>query len=895
MRKAFKDGLASVMFALFLTSCTAGINTPVSVKTEVAKPADAEVALPLVGIVSPAADGTYINQANRSAVVISGTCNQQGRDVSFSNAIVATVPCVEGLWSLTGDFSNVTDAPVLSLGVTLTNARGDRSEVTRTFIKDTTPPTIDIKLPVEGAEIALTDASTVVELAGSCSETHVQVSVKVDGAPAVGLSGGICDGTMWTATLSSDGLPLGAHTLIASISDAAGNNTVSSPVQVNRIDKVDVTLAPPPPVAATGLGWVQTSPHNQLTVNAIWTPSTSVPPPSQSLQFYVDNTCSSPSGPPIAVGATLSTYSFVAPAVGTYSYKIVATDSAQQSTLSGCSASMSIAVLPRSVLWIDASQRTIEGIGIDGTARRTVFQNPPVTTYGLKATATKLYWGAPEGIKRANLDGSGVEILVAAEANTRIVDLVLTSSGMLWLDRDGDKLKSATLDGASVTTLWTKDPASTAWVSGLAVNPDETKIYWTMRDDPVLLPSRHFPDSRIYRANLDATNIEVVRRGWVSSDAGSYFNAQWVMYPNQIEVNATHIIYTDGEDGSIKRVNVDTLAGVDSYQYPGANPSASDLTLFEGVLYAATGNTGLFKTCLTSPAFAARSCATAYSSSTYGFLNALSLVVTTTGYYFVETNSGAIKYTPLADLTSATTLVAGVSPTLDTTLSFRGIGYAPQAKYYFLGTSKGLYRVKTDGSELTYLSSTSGSFVMQIAVDESAHMLYFADNNLNAVKRINFDGSGLTTVFSVATSVWGLALDLVRGKIYFADRHATAAVGRANLDGSNIERLSLNTTTTDGNHASSPTAIVVDTVGEKIYVKGLATGAPVIRANLDGTGEEKLFSTNLPLSSSVAFDFTNAKAYYATLTDIHSINLDGTGDVVLGPSSSSPRFLILEP
>ncbi len=79
-----------------------------------------------------------------------------------------------------------------------------------------------------------------------------------------------------------------------------------------------------------------------------------------------------------------------------------------------------------------------------------------------------------------------------------------------------------------------------------------------------------------------------------------------------------------------------------------------------------------------------------------------------------------------------------------------------------------------------------------IALDETAHKLYFGDAGFDAgIRRANSDGSGLELVVpfgkhqAIAHEV---ALDILRGKLYWTDRRLFS-IHRANLDGSDPERL----------------------------------------------------------------------------------------------------------
>ena len=71
---------------------------------------------------------------------------------------------------------------------------------------------------------------------------------------------------------------------------------------------------------------------------------------------------------------------------------------------------------------------------------------------------------------------------------------------------------------------------------------------------------------------------------------------------------------------------------------------------------------------------------------------------------------------------------------------------------------------------------------------------------------------------------FGIALDVMAGKIYWAD--VGADIQRANLDGTDVEDLVT--------VLESPTGIAIDTIAGKIYWPDGGTDK-IQRANLDGT------------------------------------------------------------
>ena len=118
----------------------------------------------------------------------------------------------------------------------------------------------------------------------------------------------------------------------------------------------------------------------------------------------------------------------------------------------------------------------------------------------------RIYWveASGEAIKRANLDGTGVETLVQTGSGSDPAGIALTASKMYWTDYGTDTIKRANLDGTGVETLVDSGLAAP---SGIAV--DGGKMYWA-----------DFGNDTIKRANLDGSVVEVLVRPWLHCAGG---------------------------------------------------------------------------------------------------------------------------------------------------------------------------------------------------------------------------------------------------------------------------------------------------------------------------------------------------------------------------------------
>ncbi|WP_322052869.1 YncE family protein [Paraburkholderia bannensis] len=108
-------------------------------------------------------------------------------------------------------------------------------------------------------------------------------------------------------------------------------------------------------------------------------------------------------------------------------------------------------------------------------------------------------------IERANLDGSGHEVLVASGLAGTPKELVLDkeSGHLYWCDREGMRVMRARLDGSEVTELVrtgnfpddTED--ATRHCVGIALDKANGHVYWTQKGPP------DAGQGRIFRAGID--------------------------------------------------------------------------------------------------------------------------------------------------------------------------------------------------------------------------------------------------------------------------------------------------------------------------------------------------------------------------------------------------------
>ena len=191
---------------------------------------------------------------------------------------------------------------------------------------------------------------------------------------------------------------------------------------------------------------------------------------------------------------------------------------------------------PVKMYWIDEGTNKIRRANLDGSQVEDVLARLP-DPYGIAmdVAAGKIYWTDQETdrIQRANLDGSEVEdIVTSGLAGPAGTALDVTAGKIYWTDIFSEAIKRANLDGSEVEVLVT---SGLDYPYGIALNVAVGKMYWTDRGR-----------DRIQRANLDGSEVEVL----VTSGLGS-------PYGIALDVAAGKMYWTDAGTDKIQRANLD--------------------------------------------------------------------------------------------------------------------------------------------------------------------------------------------------------------------------------------------------------------------------------------------------------------------------------------------------
>ena len=189
---------------------------------------------------------------------------------------------------------------------------------------------------------------------------------------------------------------------------------------------------------------------------------------------------------------------------------------------------------------IDAASGTVRRANLDGSSVETIVSGLQRADGIALDGEGKLYFAA-EGIYRADLDGSNRETLIASLPWPKDIALDMTGSRMYWVDHASGKIQRANLDGSGLQDLVAR---GLRLPEGIALDLDGRRMYWTDRDTGTVHRSSlggfsveeviaglnnphsiaiHSPlrmlywtelgTDRIRRANVDGTGVEVVVDG----------------------------------------------------------------------------------------------------------------------------------------------------------------------------------------------------------------------------------------------------------------------------------------------------------------------------------------------------------------------------------------------
>lgn len=144
-----------------------------------------------------------------------------------------------------------------------------------------------------------------------------------------------------------------------------------------------------------------------------------------------------------------------------------------------------------------------------------------------------------------------------------------------------------------------------------------------------------------------------------------------------------------------------------------------------------------------------------------------------------------------------------------------------------------IYSMNYDGSDVQPLIQLDGDYTGGMAIAESTGHMYWAGIETSKIYRANLDGSDIIEILDTGTSPIAVELDLVGQKIYWTENGTGGVIRRANLDGTGIETLVTGLGNTLG--------LALDPFAEEMYWTDFHFGT-ITRAKFDGSGIETILT-----------------------------------------------------
>ncbi len=464
------------------------------------------------------------------------------------------------------------------------------------------------------------------------------------------------------------------------------------------------------------------------------------------------------------------------------------------------------------------------------------------------STLDKIYWtewkdeSGMGAIRRAGLDGSDVETLITGLEFPFDLALDVFEHKMYWTNNRAGSVQRADLDGTGVETLITglEAPQDIAldmdWYSVGAGKPASPTI-------PVP-PSRIFWTNgragTIHRADLDGSNVEVIVEG-IAGPAGLWASAYGEMIWGERETGTIRSADQDGSDmGVIQLWN-------DYDGSPGQELRDFDYTWD----------------------FAWR---TWNPWSREGFIRGYGLPAIETqgpgglvfyGRLFWTDTTGIHRYQEYPEVAGPERIHLGVEGPGGIALDVDG------SRMYWVDKGKDVIRRSDlDGTGVEDLV-TGVEDPEDIALDTAAGKMYWTEGGTGAVRRADLDGDNVETV-AASEAPKGIALDVTRERVYWTARGGNTldagVIQRSGPDGSDVETLVAG--------LSDPEDIALDLLRGKMYY--WAGEGRILRSNLDGTDSETLV-TGVARPVEIALDAVEGKLYWTNRQrgSIHRSDLEG--------------------
>ena len=393
---------------------------------------------------------------------------------------------------------------------------------------------------------------------------------------------------------------------------------------------------------------------------------------------------------------------------------------------------------------------------------------------------TKMYWternGKSHPIRRSNLDGSNVETLVTLSSRLSGIAIAAYDEMIYWTEWDTGTIRAAFLDGSNVETLVT----GLGSPSSLVVDAYSGKIAWTEWDTDTI----RMAYARRYRFTYYGALVSDVEDplSLAVDHFGGALDAGVGIYWTERESNKIH--RRDGQGRSVVPLGIDGPEGI-----------AIDVA-GEKMYWADQWTDAIRRSDLDGENI--EDLVTGVEDP-----RDIALDLVAGRMYWTEQGTGTIRRADL-DGTNGETLIEAEGP--------KGIALdVIERKMYWTAKEVGRFsdvgvvqRSNLNGANVETLVAGLGD-PEDIALDLVAGKIYYsvghtADRSachdrfrpltgcLSRIRRSNLDGSNSEPLVSRVGGPVEIALDVVEGKMYWADkRHGK--IHRSDLDGGNVEEI----------------------------------------------------------------------------------------------------------
>ena len=533
------------------------------------------------------------------------------------------------------------------------------------------------------------------------------------------------------------------------------------------------------------------------------------------------------------------------------------------------------------IYWGDAGTDKIRRSDLDGTGIEDLIiigTLPSISALEIDSVNSKVYWldDLDDKIYRSNLDGSSRETIVPENSHVPVgVEVDDVNNKLYWSDTDNDRIIRSDLDGSNQEIVVSTDMI---FPSRLTVDPSGDKIYWTDQ-------TRNL----IRRANLDGSNIEDI----IDSTSG-------VSVPIGIDVDVSgqKLYWCNFGNGRIKRSNLDGTNVEDILT------SASGLNRPFGLIIDNTNQKLYWTDTVADKIRRANLDGTIVEDVvTTSVASAIEITIDEVSgiIYWVDSITDNIEFATASgtDLNRGSLVTTG-------TPSPQGLSIHQASGLIFWGdiTNRKVERITTNATNRTDIitSEVITSAINRVRLDITNNKLYWNDNALDSVSRMNLPGSGFNSgvinssqVEAMATGLTtpvGIAVDPIGNRLYWND-NSEFDIKSVQLNGSGFEVF------TDNEQSDIiPFGIAIDSSEQKLYFTDINKDI-VFRSNLEGSGIESLVVERLFDVRAIDIDSSGQKIYWADIGQkrILSADLDGTNINVLAqgsPAVDDPRGIAID-